>query len=420
MSIRTFVALLAAVAASVLVVAPAPAATHVDFVRTWGGFNAPDGIATDASGNVYVADTANNRIQKFSGTGSPLLTFDGHEAGAAATVSQPRGLVIVGTTAYVADTNKHRIALFDTSNGLPIGTWGGPGSGPGSFNAPYDIAADGAGNFYVADTSNHRIQKLDGDGAPVTAWGTNGSIGGLGAMPGKFMAPTAIAVASTGDFYVTDTGNNRVQKFSSAGTPLLSWGAPGAAAGEFATPIGLDVDASGNVVVADGDNNRIQQFTSSGAFVRTWGSVGVANGEFGGPQGVAINGSNIYVVEHGNNRVQQFTVVTDPPPTQPTPPAAPAFCSGVPVTVNLALGQSPTAGNDVILGTPGNDAIDALGGNDVACGGLGNDTLKGGPGNDTLLGEGGKDKLVGGGGKDVCKGGPAVDRAVKCEKVRSL
>jgi hypothetical protein len=96
-------------------------------------------------------------------------------------------------------------------------------------------------------------------------------------------------------------------------------------------------------------------------------------------------------------------------------------CAGLPVTVNLNFGDRPTGGDDVIVGTAGNDIIDAGSGNDVVCGGDGNDVLRGGPGNDKLLGEAGKDVLKGGpGAKDVCKGGPAVDRAKKCERVRTL
>lgn len=112
-------------------------------------------------------------------------------------------------------------------------------------------------------------------------------------------------------------------------------------------------------------------------------------------------------------------------PVTPNPPAGPMpsslACAGRPATVNIGAGQQPTAGDDVIVGTPGNDVIVAGGGNDVVCGGDGNDVLKGGGGNDRLLGGGGVDKLIGGGGKkDVCVGGPAKDAAKKCEKARSL
>lgn len=97
-----------------------------------------------------------------------------------------------------------------------------------------------------------------------------------------------------------------------------------------------------------------------------------------------------------------------------------AFCAGLLATVDLSKGQVPTAGNDVIVGTPANDTIRALGGNDVVCGGGGNDVLIGGSGKDKLNGEDGNDVLKGGGGRDKCIGGAGVDVARKCEKVRTV
>ena len=110
-----------------------------------------------------------------------------------------------------------------------------------------------------------------------------------------------------------------------------------------------------------------------------------------------------------------------PPPASPPSRVVAGQCAGRDVTVDLAAGQSPTAGNDVILGTAGSDVIVAGGGNDVVCGGGGNDRIFGDAGNDVLLGEAGKDRISGGvGKKDACIGGSGRDRATRCEKTRSL
>lgn len=111
----------------------------------------------------------------------------------------------------------------------------------------------------------------------------------------------------SGNVYVTDTDNNRIQKFSSSGTFITKWGSYGTGDGQFDTPSGVAVDASGNVYITDYYNNRIQKFSSGGTFITKWGSKGTGDGQFYYPQGVTVDSSgNVYVADSGNYCVHKF------------------------------------------------------------------------------------------------------------------
>ena len=153
---------------------------------------------------------------------------------------------------YVADSFNHRVEKF-TSAGVFLGRWGSEGSGDGEFNLPTDIAVDGGGSVYVADGGNY-LQKFDANGTFLSRWGEHG------AGDGQFNAPCGIAVDDSGNVYVADTYNHRVQKFDSNGTFLAKWGEYGSGNGQFDAPHGIAVDRVGNVYVADYYNHRVQKF----------------------------------------------------------------------------------------------------------------------------------------------------------------
>ena len=180
--------------------------------------------------------------------------------------------------------------------------WGSQGSGFMQFNAPVGVATDSSGNLYVADTNNHRIQKFNSSGSYLSQFGS------MGSGNGQFNRPAALAVDSSGNLYVADGLNNRIQKFTSAGVYLTQWGGFGSGDGQLRTPLALALDSSGNLYVADTANNRIQKFTNNGVYLTQWGSTGNGVGQFSGPRGVALDSSgNIYVTDTGNHRVQVFT-----------------------------------------------------------------------------------------------------------------
>ncbi len=140
-----------------------------------GQFNNPSGIAVDSAGNVYVADWGNKRVQKLAPTGTFLQQF-GSAGDADGQFHAPRGVELDSSgNVYVADQYLHRVVEFDPS-GAFVRMWGKPdgtyGTGPGEFSQPYDVALDGAGNLYVADMGNARVQKFAPTGEFVTSWGS--------------------------------------------------------------------------------------------------------------------------------------------------------------------------------------------------------------------------------------------------------
>jgi len=136
------------------------------------------------------------------------------------------------------------------------------------FNIPSSVETDPSGRVFVTDTGNNRIQKFSSTGTFIRKWGT------FGTQNGHFDEPVGVAVGSSGNVFVVDGNNNRIQKFSSTGTFIRKWGSSGIGDGQFKFPLDDAVDKSGNVFVADTSNNRIQKFSSTGTFIRKWGTLG--------------------------------------------------------------------------------------------------------------------------------------------------
>jgi len=181
-------------------------------------------------------------------------------------------------------------------------SFGTAGTGNGQFDHPTSIAFDSSGNIYVTDFANHRIQKFSSSGTYLSQFGTFGS------GNGQFYNPYGIALDSSGNIYVTDIWNHRVQKFSSSGIYLSQFGTFGSGNGQFYNPYGIALDSSGNIYVTDILNHRVQKFSSSGTYVSQFGEQGAGNGQFYNPSGIAFDSSgNIYVADSGNHRVQKFS-----------------------------------------------------------------------------------------------------------------
>jgi len=257
-------------------------------------------------GNVYVADTGNSRIVKFTRDGA-FLTEWGSQGNATNEFDYPHGIAVdLDGNVYVADTNNNRIVKF-TSDGAFLETWG-PAVALGTLSFPRGIAVDLDGNVYVADTGNDRIQKFTSDGAFLETWGFQDII----IEDGNFRSPHGIAVDLDGNVYVADAGNDRIQKFDGNGNFLSKWGYSGGAGayGGFNSPYGIaamHTSLGEMIYVVDSSNYRIQKFTSDGADLTEWGSQGNANGKFRSPHGIAVDlDGNVYVADSGNDRIQKF------------------------------------------------------------------------------------------------------------------
>jgi DNA-binding beta-propeller fold protein YncE len=185
-----------------------------------------------------------------------------------------------------------------------VAKWGSAGSGNGQFNSPSEIAVDGTGQVYVVDTNNHRVQKFRGDGTFLLSWGSQGT------GNGQFQFPRGIAVDPAGNVLVVDSDNNRVQKFTSGGAYITQWGTAGTGNGQFQQPRSITTDAAGFVFVTEDAlaSKRVQKFTSAGVYVTKWGASGGGDGQFAGPRGIAVDDIGyVYVSDTLNNRVQKFT-----------------------------------------------------------------------------------------------------------------
>jgi hypothetical protein len=225
-------------------------------LTTWtlpGG--APDGIAVDANGNVFAVDGYNGLMDKFDNGGTFLtswaLTQGGFPAGVAVDASGD---------VFVTDSAHDRVQKFD-NDGTFLTMWGSTGSGPGQFNFPSGIAVDADGNVFVADNRNDRIEKFDTNGTFLTSWGSEGSAAGQFDLDPVFYYSSYIAVDAGGDVFVSDPGGFRVEEFTDSGTFLSTCGGAGMSEGEFGgtpSPTGIAVDASGNVFV--GSYGRVQKF----------------------------------------------------------------------------------------------------------------------------------------------------------------
>ncbi len=182
-----------------------------------------------------------------------------------------------------------------------LNSFGSPGTGGGQFASPRGIAVAPSGQVYVADMGNHRVQRFDADGTYEIQWGCYGT------SNGKFDDPTGIAVAATGQVYVADTDNDRIQRFDADGTYEIQWGSGGSGNGEFYYPYGVAVAPTGLVYVADTVSDRIQRFDADGTYQTKWGSSGSGDDQFDFPTYIAVApAGHVYVADSYNDRTERF------------------------------------------------------------------------------------------------------------------
>jgi len=283
-----------------------------DVQATAASLAAPAEIAYDAAGNLYIVDMNDNVIRKVdlagivttvAGTGEQGFAGDGGPA-TGALLDSPVGVAVdAAGNIYIADTHNQRIrkvsnGIITTIAGTGIAGFSGDNGVDSSaqLSNPTALAVDANGNLYIADTDNQRIRKISG--TTITTVAGNGEQGfsgdGGAATAAGIDSPNGVAVDAAGNIYIADTHNQRIRKVSNgiistiAGNSSKSYGGDGGAATNafLARPRGLSVDAQGNIYIADSDNNRIRLITAAGDIATV-----VGNGEqgFAGDGGTAVD-----------------------------------------------------------------------------------------------------------------------------------
>jgi tripartite motif-containing protein 71 len=343
-----------------------------------GQLKSPQGIAMTPGGNVWVADTGNNRIQKFGPTGGVLNTASG-EGFEPGKLRSPTGITVAPDgSIWVADSRNNRIEQWSSTVTF-VRAVGINGTGAGEFKTPSGIEADSTGAIWVSDYGNGRVQEFDefgnfiqkfNDAAGVASspgglaidakgslwvadqfafkvyhWTIPGfpvytsSVGGSGSGNGQFTEPVDVSADNSGNFWVLDSQQNRMQEFDASGKWLRNAGAMGTGAGKLILPRSLATDPSNNVWVADTGNNRIVEFNEKGEFVVTFGTnvnktkvegggteaqknictaasgnvcqaatAGSLAGQLKSPQGIATtSGGNVWVADTANSRIEKFS-----------------------------------------------------------------------------------------------------------------
>ncbi len=313
----------------------------------------PQQMVVDSGGNIFFTDANNNRIRKINAAtgvitavaGNGQIGFSGDGGPAiAASLAFPRGIAIdTAGNLYIADTANSRVRKISAATGI-ITTIAGRGLGPlagdggpatqATLNAPRAVAVDGAGNLLIADTSNHRIRKVDAKtGIITTIAGTDpGFAGDNGpATAAALTSPRGLTVDASGNIFVADTFNHRIRRIDAvsriittvagSGQSGFSGDSQSASAAMLNSPGGITVDVAGNLFIGDTSNHRVRRVDASTGIITTVAGTGVADfsGDNGpatraalsSPYGVATDGAgNLLIVDQGNSRIRKVSAGT--------------------------------------------------------------------------------------------------------------
>ncbi len=329
---------LSSVNGSVTTFAGSATAGYADGLGAAALFSNPGGMASDASGNIYVCDIFNNRIRKIAPDGTVTTIAGSGVAGnsdgpaLSAQFYAPQALAVDGQgNIFVADYGnsliREIVAATNTvktfaGNGY-VGYVDGDALKTAEFNGPSGIAVDASGNLFVADRNNNMIRKITSAGVVSTIAGTktpgyvNGTVNTTTGTYASFRDPSSLVVDSQGNIYVADLGNSAIRKITPAAVVTTIAGGPGQAS-LLGSPMALTMDQQGNFFIAD-ESGRVIELTAASVLYDLAGAPNVAGyadgigaaAKFNNPQGVCITPSgSIFVSDFNNNMIRKVVVVT--------------------------------------------------------------------------------------------------------------
>jgi sugar lactone lactonase YvrE len=309
----------------------------------------PSAIVFDPAGNLYIAETANHVIRKVDTNGN-ITTIAGTGTQGSSSVSgpanaaqldSPQGLALdTANNLYIADTHNHVIRKLSLTTNIltTIAGTGSPGfSGDNGLatnaqlDLPIALALDTSNNLYLADTSNHRIRRIEATTGVITTIAGNGTQGFSGdsgpAIAASIDSPTGLALDASNNLYLADTHNHRIRRIDAttgvittiAGTGSLGYSgdtAPAATA-TLALPHGLTVDAAGNLYFADTENHRIRRIDATTGLITTFAGNGTQgfSGDNGPATAAALDSPRdtafspaqlLTLADTGNQRIRQL------------------------------------------------------------------------------------------------------------------
>ncbi len=296
-------------------------------LATNASLNTPWGVAVDASGNLFIADTGNNRVCKVSTNG--IITILASTVAVYGVAPDRTGNLFFGSYLgeFIAEVSTNGTFTVVAGKGVMTGLGytnsgdGGPATSA-TFYFPSDVAVDSSGELFIADANNLRIRKVSTNGIITTVAGN-----GMNAYSGDgcqatnaSLAPWGVAVDTFGNLFIADRGNSRIRKVDSngiittvAGNGIAAYSGDGTAAtnASLNRPTSVAVDAAGNLFIADAQNNRIRKVGTNGIITTVAGGgvgdrLAATDATLNGPLGVAVDASgNLFIA--GGNRIRKVS-----------------------------------------------------------------------------------------------------------------
>ena len=285
------------------------------------------GIAVDQDDTLYVTDSSNHRIVVMRSNSTNASTTFGSGPGSGMNqFNSPTEVVVAGTVIYVLDYYNYRVQKY-AKNGTFIAIAAGITSSSGNqntlnrFGLAYGLAVDSLGYLYVSDGDNHRILRFP----PNSTNGTNGVVvagtGTGGSGPNQLYYPRRFFVDNTRTLYIADTSNHRIQKWpygACYGITVAGTGSAGTGLGHLYNPIAVKIDQNGYLYIVDQSNNRILRWGSNECMGECIAACSTNNAgsnadRLNAPRDIAFDSKKfLYVADAGNRRVQKFLVQSDP------------------------------------------------------------------------------------------------------------